>query len=395
MKVVRHLLLLVVLLTVACDNSNHSEENMEKELDLQEQGKQKFKAARQAGLDNELWKSLSLWQEAIEIYDQVKDPDQNQYKYYLYRNRANILARVGLSKSAARSMDKAIDYLKQSPSLPQGKSMYRQMISSVRYNATYLRANHNYQESNKILFDLLSDKKANKEVPGLDAQVGNLIGLNFMDLMEYDQAYQQFDDILKISSLKPELRAHYLLNRGKAAYRIGEKVQAFADISQSIGINESKEGRDLYAFLARMELGDLYLQEKEFQMADQNFNIALAGIDERVNQDPDLFRIFNLKYSAELALGLETANDHKVKFDDLTKYHRVQAERFNSERELSILMAGIENERFNQTLTEQRVYYIKWGLAVGLSLLLIIISIVTVLRRGYKLRKLESQLKTA
>lgn len=195
--------------------------------------------------------------------------------------------------------------------------------------------------------------------------------MNFMDLGDYESAFYQFDDILKISDMDLKLRAHYLQNRGKAAYHTGRSMQAFTDISEAAGIDASL-GRARYEFEDRLDLGEIYLLDKRFDLALDQFNKALT-LYSAVDENPDFFKIYNLKYSAELALGHELANQSKLKFDQLTRHNELQKQKYTAEQELALLQAGLFS--VNQQLQRRDYLATHWPRWVSYTLIFLLLVI--------------------
>ncbi|NVJ47276.1 MAG: hypothetical protein HWE07_09115 [Cytophagia bacterium] len=373
--------LFVSVLSISCEQKNTQTDD-EKAV-LTEQAKTKFREALAAGKSSKYWVSLDLWQQTEELYDQIDDDSQNQFRYYLNRNKANILDKVGLQNLATEAMQTAIEWLKKSDELPQGKNYELELISSQRYLATYMRDNGNFEDSNKIFFQILSSREA---IPGIHAQIKNLIGMNFMDLGDYESAFYQFDDILKIDEMETKLKAHYLQNRGKAAFHIGKKLQAFSDLNEAANIDASME-RDRYEFEARLDLGEIYLMDKQFNRALEQFNKALMLYDYGIEENPDFFKIYNLKYAAELATGHPLANDTKIKFDQLTRHNELQKQQYTAEQELALLQAGLFS--VNQQLQRREYLVTHWPRWVSYTL---IFFILVVLFRTFELTIKNTQI---
>lgn len=97
-----------------------------------------------------------------------------------------------------------------------------------------------------------------------------------------------------------------------------------------------------------MELGDLYINEDEFVMANEALDKALL-VFSNIDTDPDLFKVYRLKHTAAVGAGLKGMRSFKVKFDDLSRIHAKKKESYTAEEEMAMYAAGIGMYWLNQT----------------------------------------------
>lgn len=347
-----------------------------------DQANQLFSSATKAAHARENWEALSLLSQAQKLYEAADDPGQYMDQYLLHRQQAVLMNREKMYNLAAEYMGKALLYLDRANIDPDQYSATTERVSSLRYKATYLRRARKFEASNDILFRLL---ESDTDISGLYAQLKNQIGLNYLDLFDYQQAFDAFDNVLKISDLDPKMKAHYLQNRAHAAFNIGHKTQAFADMSQAVGINETL-GRDLYSFATLMDLGEMYLEESNYYEAVNNFDQALASF-ENINTDPDLFKIYNLKWAAAKALELPDANYNKRLYDSLNHQYQANLESFNANQELALFQSRVDN--YEQTMFErlQTKRYLLYWLSTGVVLLVVFILVLLAFKKKRSYQK--------
>lgn len=337
------------------------------------------------------WAALASFEKAEELYNQTNHPSSYWSQYLLHRTKAKMTDNVDASGIAANRMDTALDWLTKAKESGVKLDNYNEEIdyeaeeiSSLSYKATYLSHDQQFVAANIIMEDLLELKEIKKNFHG---QIKNRMGKNLMELFAYGKAHKAFDEILKPSGLPKNLRANYLLNRAKAAHMIalennGDQNwmnQAFADIGESIAINESLgDKREVYAFNARMHLGDFYLSANQNEKAMENFDLAMLK-SVNINQDPDLFKIHGMRWVAARSLDHDNFNSHKILFDSLSKIHTNRKERFSGQQQLDRLDAGLSvyNTRDmdkNENARNITMWLVFGSICITLFILFVLIS---------------------
>jgi len=368
---------LMLLALLFCFGCSISTKDAPQTSDLKLKAIAKFKEAVNSTNQRANWQAIYQSGQAISLYKEL-GADQSFNKYLLYRNRAKLLNRERLYRLAVSNIDSAVLQLKvydKQSKKPNKYNYQLELLSSLKYKADYLRRGFQFQQSSNILFDLLAQKEMK---PGIHAILKNLIGLNYYALSQYSDSYTHFNDLLKISNLDPKMRAHYLHNRANAGYRIGKNIQAFSDLSEAIGINQSLK-RNYYVYVMRKDLGDLYLREGKPAMAIASFDLALNTFS-KIDTEPDLFEIYNLKWSAALVLGHSGAYLYKDKYDSLTALYSAKYEIYDHAQEVFLLKAKSEEFYINQQPSgylPQLLYTIAVALVVFAGLFLLFRIMVT------------------
>lgn len=364
----------IVLLTlIFCSSCTLSTQDDSPPSAAKSQAESKFKDAVKSTNARLNWQAIAESDEAIKMYKPL-GKSESWNRYLLQRNKAKLLNRERLYHLASSAMDTALTELniyKRRSNLPEKFDYELELLSTKRYKATYLRKAHEFQESTDILFELLGQAEPRD---GVHAILKNLIGLNFYALDDFQESYRYFDDLLKISDLEPKMRAHYLHNRANAGYRIDKKIQAFADLSEAIGINAGLN-RPYYVYQMRKDLGDLYLREGNAELAMNNFDLALS-VFSTIDADPNLFDIYNLKWSAALVLGQADAYLYKDKFDNLTKIYSAKFQVYDRAQEIFIIKS--KSDAFN--IKQQKDRYVQQLVLVVLGALVAFLALFLVIR---------------
>lgn len=343
MRYYKYIFLLFALILVSCAQKK---QQVTTNADLAKEAQSVFKQAladEKAGL---YWSSIDNYDKAIKIYQQADSSALRYYSYLAYRFRANMLNKVDLDSTAARSIDLALRELKKSTFVPANTTKEAQEIGALRYKASYLREAGKYGQSNDLLISLL---QAEEVVPDMALHIKNLIGMNFRDLGDMPKALEYFNDILKKDEIDPKLKPYYLNNRSYVAYHTGRKELAYKDIGEAIGIVSTLQMPQA-EMLFRMNLGEYQMMDGQYLEADENFARALSAFN-LVDDAPELFKIYRLRAVASAAVGdLQASNASYLKYDELEKANALAIKRYNGRQELAILeakLAGlkIEEER--------------------------------------------------
>lgn len=340
----------LILLSVVClvTGCNRVEDSIpETESELISVAKDKFREASTLTRERKNWEALSALTEAEQLYTKVTHPTEYFNKYLLLRQKALVLNREDLSGLAAQSMEKALGFLEKAEDYGHEMNYDKERVSTLKYMASYLRNDYQFQASSDIIFGMLSEEEV---VKGLHAQLKERIGRNFYDLFAYDEAYTQFNDILKISDLPPNNKAQYLHDRAHAGYKLGRVDEAFQDLTRAKEIQDSL-GRDLYRFVTRMDLGELYILEKDFETANTLFEEALViGEDLNFELDPDLYKIYSLKWTASIVLRHDDAASYKRKFDSLEQVYIVNSNAYSQEIQYQQMLAKLGKSEFDRQM---------------------------------------------
>lgn len=369
MEPFKYLQLLFLLLLISCTGNNSEIDSVH----LANQAQEKFQAALQAEKQGDFWQSISLYNESNQLYSLADSAELIQYQYLLHRFKGKMLAKVGLPAEAVKSLYTALEYLEKAPIIELGNNTSRSVheIGTRRYIGSYLSSNGQYLESNALFTDLL--KKTAKSAD-LNAEFKNLIGLNFLALQDHESAYRIFTDLLKNENIKPRLKAYYLDSWAVAAYRVGHIDEAFSGLNEAIGIDQALN-QSQAEMEHRTNLGELYLLEKKYELANTQLEKALAAYP-TPGQDPGLYKVYNLKYTAASVLGYSDANKFKLKYDSLLIENQKARQVYSAEQQLAILTAQMDKLQID----DQRTYWqdqIK--LFSSLSLVLIVVFVMAVL----------------
>lgn len=370
MKRFTYIILLFIAFLVSCDSKSEGEKESIEE--KRQAANTLFSQAAKASNERDNWKALSLWERTEQAYFEANDKRDYQYLFLVYKQKANVLNRLKLYRKSVVATETSMEYLADAPEFIDRIDPNKSELSARRYLGTYIRDSKEYLKSNEVLLPLISYPEKTK---GLNAQVQNLIGLNFYDLQNFEQAHKYFDLALKREDIEAKMKAHYLINRGKAQYKLGNKMEAFNDINQALGINQGL-GRDMYTFLNYMELGELNMLETNFNKADQNFNSALSVFN-TIDTQPDHFKIYNLKYTSASVLGTEDATQYKIRFDSLTERHEALSTNYTLAEEEAMYAAGIgkwEYENLHPTDYRETVHLV---LIAFISVLVLIAGLTT------------------
>lgn len=314
------------------------------------------------GDQQENWKALYFAGEAKKRYDSIDNPLQTFNKYLLLRHEAKLLYRVNAFDSASKTMEKSLSLLRQAKSAIEDvrdfdikdttRSDYKTIkglkkinynkeeVSTLRFLVSYYIKNHEVDKSNEIIKDLLTQYEQDPPfAPGLNSTLRNRWGRNLYEVQAYSDAVVQYDLALKPESIDAKLKAQVLQNRAWALFHLSRienreslKEEAFKNMIEARDINLSfGEDRNLYKFVSTMDLGEMYDMDFKFGTAVTYYDEALSYFNQ-VYQDPDLFRIYDLRYNASKSLLDAGSIKDKRLYDSLKLAHDTMIDRLSSDQ---------------------------------------------------------------
>jgi tetratricopeptide (TPR) repeat protein len=339
----RNLKYIFLLLTTILTSCGSVQSNPEEKLALAEQGYADFQQALTFEKEGKFMESIMAYEKAIAIYQDLDSAVVEPMLYYSFRFKAKMLSNLTLYDLATASIQTSLDHLAKVDELPKQKSIEAEKISSQSYKADYMRNNGDYLGSNDLLIELLKKKEvtANSHI-----QFKNLIALNYLDLGDVNTAYGYFADILKVDGIDPVIRSYYLNNKSDAAFKLDMKQEAYQDLSEAIGIASALKNAEA-EMRFRKNLGEYHYLEGDFRKAVDAFDKALL-LFPTVDQNPELFEIYNLKHAAALVLGDSEAFAYKEKYNELQAKHMKIMEQLKAANNLSILNSKMEKAQIEE-----------------------------------------------
>lgn len=384
MRAILRSLFLASIFTFSCSVS----ENDEKPTNafLAKEAKSKFiEAIKLENSNGDLWKVISLYDEALSIYQETDSTGLNYYKYSASRNKAKMLKLVGSYNLAAKSAQDALVYLDQSTYIPKKTTKEAERISTLDFLSDYLRLSNRYEESNKLLLSLLDESEI---VKNMHSGMNSRIAVNFMELGDLDQALAHINSALKPQDIEPLKKAFYLNNRSSISYQLGNKQQAYQDIGEAIGLLSALNERK-YESRFRMYLGKYQMLDGDYLKADESFAQS-EYLNPALTNEPQLFELYRYRARTAAALGDHTrANDYDNKYDLLTTQNEDKVKAYSLSEEYAMYKTKLA-EREMQDFEELWFQKLKLHqfVIIGVSILLLVIGVFAVRQQynAYRLR---------
>ena len=310
---------------------------------------------------------------------------------------------IGLLYRSLGLDGKAIGYFKEAldQRLEQGTNL-EIGDAYTHLGNTYFDVN-NFQEALSNYKKALNYRKETKD-KALEARSLNSIATAYQEMKEFNKAESYFIDALEtIEATDIKGRAIILNNLGNFYLAINDRKSALANFYNALRLHKSSQNL-IGQGLTLRKIGEVYLEQKEYNKADSCLNAGLkagntsGNLEHLKNTNFALYRLYTEKKNYQRALSYYIAY---AQFQDSIAKTKSSEELINArlsvemERKKSDI-TQIENEiivlRQKALLQEsesKRQTYILFFL-VASSLLLIILG--SVLYRAYRLKKQKAAL---
>ena len=307
-----------------------------------------------------------------------------------YYHEAIILGELALIQNEFNNHDGAIthyqqaikaikNYNKYNPEHARENGYLNWLVDTHYYLALAHQDRGAHQTAGKILFDLWEQSEDQGDVATY-ALVLNELGLIKSNNGEYNDAQQYLGLVIAADGVDDFYRSIAYHNLAITYMEQGEFERA--DNYFQIGLGMTKELNDPYSlFVTYQDIGELEYRKENSKKAIEYWEAAL-DVYQDIETDPDLYSIYNWLQLAYMDIDVSKAKEYNLKHTQLNDFYvknqSVQRELEAQNREE--LSAWIDQERQTRVDAEQRQMFIKefWPVFLGVALLLIFSGVIGV-----------------
>ena len=271
------------------------------------------------------------------------------------------------------------NYNKYNPEHARENGYLNWLVDTHYYLALAHQDRGAHQTAGKILFDLWEQSEDQGDVATY-ALVLNELGLIKSNNGEYNDAQQYLGLVIAADGVDDFYRSIAYHNLAITYMEQGEFERA--DNYFQIGLGMTKELNDPYSlFVTYQDIGELEYRKENSKKAIEYWEAAL-DVYQDIETDPDLYSIYNCLQLAYMDIDVSKAKEYNLKHTQLNDFYvknqSVQRELEAQNREE--LSAWIDQERQTRVDAEQRQMFIKefWPVFLGVALLLIFSGVIGV-----------------